>query len=443
MGFSDQLTVALDLSCGQYVCAPTDPADPHVHDFRRKSLVGDRSLVCAACFTEFGDKVPVVVRARVGGQRRPHFAHPPGFAPVGSRHHPETLWHLTGKAVLAEWALRQPGVVEADTEVWMPRRERRADVRVVFADRREVALEVQRGPLTDAEWSQRHHDYRRNGVVDVWFWHPTSRPHWIVLSEPDSRQHLWTLDPAQRSASVMIGAPHRTLWPEPPTEDNATHQVPHLPPCVYDELLAHPCRLDDLTLTPRGLAIPTQLHQSLTDALHHERELLRTRRQHRLNQHNHPTPATEPVHINPSRTSSPVPTVVGTTGPPPIADPEALAHLRWVRLQNTFVKNGHLPAYTDAPQFRRTRNFRQPLTCVNCSHTLSPDTAPGEIPSCPPAPQIGNYQPPATRRPAAPLHDPATPSNSSRAASAITGDQAHVHRVNRQKVPDNDQLLLF
>ncbi|MFI6310136.1 hypothetical protein ACIBEK_08465 [Nocardia fusca] len=63
-------------------------------------------------------------------------------------------WGGCAAIVLAEWALRQPGVVEADTEVWLPRRERRADVRVVFADRREVVLEVQGGPLTDAEWSQ-------------------------------------------------------------------------------------------------------------------------------------------------------------------------------------------------------------------------------------------------------------------------------------------------
>lgn len=443
MGFSDQLTVALDLSCGQYVCAPTDPADPQIHDFRSKSLTGDRSLVCAACFIERGDEVPVVVRARLGGQRRPHFAHPAGLAPVGGRHHPETLWHLTGKAVLAEWARSQPGVIEADTEVWLPDRERRADVRVLFADRREVALEVQAGPLTDAEWSQRHHDYRRNGVVDVWFWHPASRPHWIVLSDPDSRQHLWTLDPAQRAASVMIGAPHRTLWPKPPGDDNATHRVPHLPPCLYDELVAHPCRLDDLTLTPHGLAIPTQLHRSLTDALHHERELLRTRRQQRLNQHNHPGPATEPVQISPSPIPTPTPKAVATTPDQPTTDPAASAHLRWVRLQNTFVDVGHLPAYTDAPQFRRTRNPRQPLTCVNCNHTLSPHTAPDQIPSCPPAPQSSIHKPPAPSRPPASTSDPVAASNSARATSGITGDRTQNRRAKQQKAPDRDQLTLF
>jgi len=440
VGFSDQLNVALDLSCGQYVCAPTDSADPQIHDFRSKSLTGDRSLVCAACFTERGDEVPVVVRARMGG---PHFAHPAGLAPVGGRHHPETLWHLTGKAVLAQWARSQPGVIEADTEVWLPDRERRADVRVVFADRREVALEVQGGPLTDAEWSQRHHDYRRNGVVDVWFWHPASRPHRIVLSDPDSHQNLWTLDPAQRSASVMIGAPHRTLWPEPPTEDNATHRVPHLPPCLYDELVAHLCRLDDLTLTPRGLAIPAQLHRSLADALHHEHELLRTRRQQRLNQHNHPTPTTDPVHINPSKTSAPAAKEVSTTPDQPTTDPAARAQSRWVRLQNTFMDIGHLPAYTDAPQFRLARNPRQPLTCVNCSYTLSPDTTPSEIPSCPPSPQSSIHKPPATSRPSASMPDPATASTNPRAASGTTGDRTPTRRSKRQKVPDLDQLSLF
>ncbi|MGV9928346.1 competence protein CoiA family protein [Nocardia rhamnosiphila] len=345
--------------------------------------------------------------------------------------------------MLAQWARSQPGVIEADTEVWLPDRERRADVRVVFADGREVALEVQAGPLTDAEWSQRHHDYRRNCVVDVWFWHPTSRPHWIVLSDPDSRQHLWTLDPAQRATSVMIGAPHRTLWPEPPTEDHATHRVPHLPRCLYDELVAHPCRLDDLTLTPHGLAIPTQLHRSLTDALHHEHELLRTRRQQFLNQHNHSTPATDPVHINPSRTSTPAPKAVATTPDQPTADPAALAHFHWVRLQNTFMDVGHLPAYTDAPQFRRTRNPRQPLTCINCNHTLSPHTAPDQIPSCPPAPQSNIHKPPAPSRLPAPISRPVAASNSARATSGITGDRTPNRRAKRQKVPDRDQLTLF
>ncbi|ONM48004.1 hypothetical protein B0T44_08025 [Nocardia donostiensis] len=443
MGFSDQLTVALDLSCGQYICAPTDPADPHVQELKGKSLTGDRSLVCAACFTEFGDEVPVVVRARLGGQHRPHFAHPPGQAPADGRHHPETLWHLTGKAVLAEWARSQPGVVEADTEVWLPNRERRADVRVVFADRREVALEIQGGPMTDTEWVHRHRDYQRNGMVDVWFWHPANHPHWVALSDPNSPQQLWTLNPTQRAATVMVGAPHRSLWPEPPTEHDITHRVPHLPPCLYDELVPHPCRLDDLTLTPRGLAIPTQLQRSLADALHHEHELLRTRRRQRLDQRNHTTPLTAPTHTHPVPPAAGPTLVAVDTGPrEPTADPQALAHLLWIRLQNEFMTIGHRPVYTDAPQFRRARTMRQPITCVDCGHTVSPDTTPTEIPSCPPSQRV-RYRPPATTHPpASPPSDPAA-TNALPTASARTDGQAPTQSAKRHRAPNPDQLCLF
>ncbi|MBY8863893.1 competence protein CoiA [Nocardia sp. CA2R105] len=246
---------------------PTDPADPRTQELRDKSIAGDRSLVCALCYAERGCSVPVVVRSHVGGQRRPHFAHPSGWAPPAGRHNPETIWHLTSKTMLATWARTQPSVIDARTEVWLPNHERRADVRIVFADEREVAIEVQGCPLTDTEWINRHHDYQHNGVVDIWLWHPASQPHRIVLSDPDHQQQLWSFDPDQRSVTLMVGAPHRPLWPTPPDQDDIVHRVPHLPPCMHDALIPHQYSLDDLTLTPHGIAIPAALQDSLAAEL--------------------------------------------------------------------------------------------------------------------------------------------------------------------------------
>ncbi len=141
----NNLTVALDTVRHQYVCAPTDPADPGMNQLRRASCSGDRTLVCALCYAGIsaapGTRVPVVVKGRIRGDRRPHFAHPPGRGPAGGGHEPESVWHLASKASLEPWARTQPGVIDVRNEVWLPTRERRCDVRVVFADGSYVAVE--------------------------------------------------------------------------------------------------------------------------------------------------------------------------------------------------------------------------------------------------------------------------------------------------------------
>ena len=90
-------------------------------------------------------------------------------------HHPESVWHLAAKAVLADWARRQPDVINVAVERFTPDRVRRSDVRIRFRDGRQVAMEVQATPLTDHEWSARHTDYQRQGITDVWLWRPGIR----------------------------------------------------------------------------------------------------------------------------------------------------------------------------------------------------------------------------------------------------------------------------
>ena len=145
-------------------------------------------------------------------------------------HHPESVWHLSGKAVLAAWADRQFGVVDVAVERCTPDRARRSDVRVRFNNGCQVALEVQATPLTDREWSARHADYQRQGITDVWLWRPGTRPHWVVV---DHGQSLWELDPGKERAYLLLGVAHD----RPPcwwTGEDLHLYAQHEPPCVGD-----------------------------------------------------------------------------------------------------------------------------------------------------------------------------------------------------------------
>jgi hypothetical protein len=80
-----------------------------VQQWHRKGHNGDRTLVCAECYTSPGPRggprvVPLVPKGREGGARHQHFAHPPGMAPPSGRHHPETVWHAEAKQRICRWA---------------------------------------------------------------------------------------------------------------------------------------------------------------------------------------------------------------------------------------------------------------------------------------------------------------------------------------------------
>jgi Competence protein CoiA-like family len=240
----DLLVVGLDLETGREVHL-SDVALPYWHD---RGYSGRRTLVCALCYAGFdaepGTRVPLVVRGRIGGPRRPHFAHPPGQAPLG-RHHPESVWHLAAKAALAAWAARQPGVADVAVERCTPDRARRSDVRVRFRDGRQVALEVQATPLTDREWSARHADYQRQGITDIWLWRPGTQPHWVVVAHG---QPLWELDPGKERAYLLLGVAHDrpTCWW---TGEDLHLYAQHAPPCVGDTLLRRELALSTIGLT--------------------------------------------------------------------------------------------------------------------------------------------------------------------------------------------------
>jgi hypothetical protein len=224
---------------------------------------GDGSLVCLYCFE--GDEappgtiIPLVVRHRVGGRVRAHFAHPPGLAPPRG-HHRETVWHSTSKHLLAAWARGQDGVVDAFPERSTPDADRRSDVRVIFRDGSVVALELQHSVLHDEDWRHRHADYVRQDIVDVWIWEETVPTPWMVAQ---AGLPIWFLDLKKRSIGTLVGKPHRRLVDWFRSSDMSVY-AEHHPPCVSDETEYHTWPMSGLKLTRRGLELPSPFAEAIS-----------------------------------------------------------------------------------------------------------------------------------------------------------------------------------
>ncbi len=389
MGSTQLLTVALDVPQGTYVRAPENSRDPRVPELRSKGYSGDQTLVCALCYAEKNELVPLIVRSRLGGSRRPHFAHPAGSGPSNGQHSAESVWHLTSKAVLAEWARVQPGVIDVRNEAWLPDHQRRADVRIVFEDGQQLALEVQASPLTDQEWLRRHNDYRRNGIIDLWIWHPELATNWGPPAAPDGAQQLWTMDPDRRSLSLMVAKPHTSTSSQAAPEEDVAHHVRHLPPCIGDELVPHALTLDELDLTSDGIPIPGVLRRALAAELQNEREH-RARLHHAQPKPTRPIPPSAVVTASTPRHSS---TTTQSVSPPPV-DSAALSQSAWLQLQNAFMAAGHSFDYRDAPRLRLPR-ARRTVPCLACGLILSPTTRADEVSPC--MPDESTYRSPGQR----------------------------------------------
>lgn len=255
---TDLLVTGLDLRTGGEVHVDDAP----VYHWYRKSVRGDRSLICLLCY--LGDEappetvVPLVVKGRAGGRVRPHFAHPPGAAPANG-HSPESLWHLAAKHQLAAWAATQPDVTSAVAERWTANRERRADVHVTFDGDAAVALEVQRSPLSDGAWLERHHSYQDQGINDVWIYPPRAAAHQVLFTVG---LPLWRYDSQRSELGIGIAAAH----PKPPGWENQPDlavYADHMPPCVGDATTTRWAQLDRMVLTAAGIAVPAQVAEHL------------------------------------------------------------------------------------------------------------------------------------------------------------------------------------
>ncbi|TWD81667.1 competence protein CoiA-like protein [Kribbella amoyensis] len=237
----DLLVVGLDLTTGREVHVNDQPLE-HWH---RKAATGDRSLVCLFCYQGWDRAepatVPVVVKGRIGGRRRAHFAHPPHQAPRGG-HGPETRWHAEAKQLIAAWARGLLQVEDVSVEQLLDGNTRRSDVQVRLRDGALVAIELQQQTLTDAAWLARHRDYVAAGVVDVWLWHPaTGVPHIVYSQELPG----WTLD----LTSSRIGV----LYAEEPGQGS------WWPPRPGDEISSLLAPISDFELGAAGLKLPDGL----------------------------------------------------------------------------------------------------------------------------------------------------------------------------------------
>lgn len=270
----DLLVVGFDLEAGHEVHVAEQPPEY----WRRRGYGGTGQLVCFYCFHGFeapvGTRVPLLTRGRLGGKVRTHFAHPAGQAPEGG-HHPETVWHITTKHTLARWARSRPGVTAVSLEQWTPDQDRRADVAVRLEDGTRLALEAQRMLMTDAAWRARHADYRRQGIVDVWFWRPGVHfPH-VVLSEG---LPVWFYVPSKGAAWTAFGRAHQKVhrWWE--VKDPAVFGLHH-PPCALDDLERQAVPLGELNLDQHGAVLPPSLQQKLSDSQRGAREEATERRE--------------------------------------------------------------------------------------------------------------------------------------------------------------------
>ncbi len=109
-----------------------------------------------------------VVHVRGGPEKRIqlHFAHQKGECLWSTES--ETVRHMRGKKVLAEWLRKQFPQASVSLEERLPEPNRIADIFVAHADGQRWAVEYQCAPLDIEEWRLRHTAYRTAGIQDTW-----------------------------------------------------------------------------------------------------------------------------------------------------------------------------------------------------------------------------------------------------------------------------------
>jgi hypothetical protein len=247
---ADLLVVGLDLVSGLEVHAE----DRETWEWREKGRNGDQTLVCLACYQ--GADLPggpqvvaLVPRGRVGGTRCRHFAHPPGMAPPGGRHTPESLQHADGKQALRSWAANQG--FTARVEAWTADGRRRSDVEVILPGNLRVAIELQCTEISDAEWIARHEDYVHAGITDVWLWYRHIGVPRVVFRYG---QPGWRFDLEAGKLGLHYAQP------DPAAVATASQVrdcgLVHSPPCPGDRVATLWIPLETARLTWHGIELP-------------------------------------------------------------------------------------------------------------------------------------------------------------------------------------------
>ncbi|HEX7733240.1 MAG TPA: competence protein CoiA family protein [Ktedonobacteraceae bacterium] len=109
-----------------------------------------------------------VVHVRGGPSKRMqlHFAHQRGECAWSTEG--ESVRHMRGKLVLAQWLRAQFPAATVSLEERLPGPNRIADVFLLHADGRRQAVEFQCAPLELDEWQMRHGAYRDADIIDTW-----------------------------------------------------------------------------------------------------------------------------------------------------------------------------------------------------------------------------------------------------------------------------------
>jgi Competence protein CoiA-like family len=120
----------------------------------------DRLLYCPNCRG--------IVHVRGGAEKRTqlHFAHQKGECTWSTE--AESVRHMRGKVVLAQWLHEQFPTAQVTLEERLPEPNRIADIFVAHDDGRRWAIEFQCAPLEIEEWKHRHEAYRKAGIIDNW-----------------------------------------------------------------------------------------------------------------------------------------------------------------------------------------------------------------------------------------------------------------------------------
>lgn len=120
----------------------------------------EQQLHCPDC------RAVVHVRGGPGKRMQLHFAHQRGECAWGNEG--ESVRHMRGKLVLAQWLRVQYPLATVSLEERLPGPNRIADILMVHENGRRQAVEFQCAPLELEEWQMRHAAYRAVDIVDTW-----------------------------------------------------------------------------------------------------------------------------------------------------------------------------------------------------------------------------------------------------------------------------------
>ncbi len=146
------------------------------------------------------------LHVRGGPEKRTqiHFAHQKGECAWSTES--ETIRHLRGKIVLAEWLQRQFPQATISLEKRLPEPNRIADIFVTHADGRQRAIEFQCAPLDINEWHLRHAAYLKANIRDTWIIGSNRREKQEAFIEAiiASASEVMFIDPLQTQPLVWI-----------------------------------------------------------------------------------------------------------------------------------------------------------------------------------------------------------------------------------------------